>query len=117
MSNSNDQNLTIRGTGKGDLAAGKSCCWESYNGVDSVLAITNLSGDDELTVSISGAPSDIKGLADGLPTASINGVFKIPANSPELGVEGVGDFKGAIVHIQNVSSLNVTALVVVTKKT
>ncbi|CAM1350930.1 MULTISPECIES: hypothetical protein [Tenacibaculum] len=103
MSTTATQNPVINQQGSAAIDSGQFATWNTANGSQSTLTITNSSRANTLTFTIAGAPAGVNCYDNGA-TKPANGLFNIPPNSPSYSVVCNGNFAGAQVTVSNITN-------------
>jgi len=103
MSTTATQNPVINQQGSAAIDSGQFATWNTANGSQSTLTITNSSRANTLTFTIAGAPAGVTCYDNGA-TKPANGLFNIPPNSPSYSVVCNGDFAGSQVTVSNITN-------------
>ena len=94
------KNPVINKTGSADILPTYTATWNTANGSNSNMTITNKSRQNTLSIIISGVPAGVNGFING-KEAELNGLHTIPPNTPTYTIVGNGDFLGVKVTVQN----------------
>lgn len=99
------QNPTINLSGTASIVSGQYCIWNSANGRNSTLTITNASRAHNLTIAITGAPgSGIMVQVNGQVQQVLNNIFTLPPNSTSFVIIATGNFVGTKITINNITN-------------
>jgi hypothetical protein len=111
-------NPVINQDGTASVSPGSHATWETANGSNSTLNITNASGANTMTLAISGAPgSGLIVTLNGESQSSLDNIFTLPPNSPAYALVAFGNFNGSTVTINNITNAGKPADATVTAQT
>ncbi len=104
-------NPTINQSGSATVTPGQNCTITTSNGATSTITISNPSNSNNVMLAISGIPAGpgISTFVNNVQSATSNGIFTIPANSPSFTVIEFGNMLGSVITIQNLTSSAVPA--------
>lgn len=106
MADPNPQNPTINLSGQASITSGQYCTWNTANGSNSTLTVSNSSRANNCVIAITGAPAtglivQVNGV---LVSGSIDNIYTIPPNTPSFTIIGTGNYGGSTVTITNITN-------------